>query len=133
MRVVGFDGNVVFEEEGLEGSWTLHWAPDGQRLAWFGREGIRVRSIDAAESHAIPLEGQVEGADGQVEGCDAGQGLIWSPDGARLLCEVSYTGERHEHAIVSVAADGSGDVIVHSGWQGETPLLRQGDLTWQRR
>jgi hypothetical protein len=47
---------------------------------------------------------------------------------------VSYTtGERHEHAIVSVAADGSGDVIVHSGWQTETALIRSVDLAWQRR
>jgi hypothetical protein len=135
LRVVGFNGNVVFEAElRADGSPGLMfaWSPDGTRIAWFGHDGMRVRSIDTTESQAIPFDSGVEGASSQVA-VDWLQGLAWSPDGAQLLCEVSYTnGLQHEHAIVSVAADGSGDVIVHSGWQTETALLGSGDLTWQR-
>ena len=134
LRVVGFNGDIVFDES-LSGTGmaAVEWAPDGRRLAWFGQGGIRVRSVNEGESQLIPLERRVEGAGGQVV-VDTSQGLAWSPDGTRLLCEVSYTtGERHEHAIVSVAADGSGDVIVHSGWQTETALIRSVDLAWQRR
>ena len=135
LRVVGFDGNVVFEEESgglLTPSESIAWSPDRQQLAWFGEEGIRVRSLEWARSEAITFEPDVPGAGAPVH-VDATQGIAWSPDGTRLLIEVSYTGALHEHAIVSVAADGSGDVIVHSGWQTETALIRSVDLAWQRR
>jgi dipeptidyl aminopeptidase/acylaminoacyl peptidase len=137
VRVIGFDGALVFEEQ-IEGPpflvHSLAWSPDGTRLAWTDGEQIRVRSLDSATSRPIRFGREaVEGARGPVA-VDGYQGLTWSPDEKWLLCEVSYTARPlHEHAIVSVATDGSGDVIVHSDWRSEVELLDSRDLTWQRR
>ena len=137
VRVIGLDGAVAFEEQIEERSFLIHsltWAPDGTRVAWTDGAEIRIRSLDSASSVPIQFGREaVEGARGPVS-VDGNQGLAWSPDGKWLLCEVSYTaGPLHQHAIVSVAADGSGEVVVHSGWRTEVELLGFQDLSWQRK
>ena len=133
VRVLDLDGALVLEEARVADHGSITWSPDGTRLAWTDLDGIHVRSVDATKSQVIRFDTAVEGAGGEVI-VDGTQGLSWSPDSTRLLCEVSTSTVRgHEHAIVSIAVDGSGDVVVHSGWLSETALLQDRDLTWQRR
>lgn len=114
LRVIDLDGVVVFEEsmEHSPGRDAVAWSPDGSRLAWGDPDGIRIREIPTGGETTLLRLPAMPRAGTDV----APYWLAWSPDGQRFLLNVSTDTEGHAHAIVSFAADGSGDVVMHSPW-----------------
>jgi WD40 repeat protein len=115
LRVIDLQGRVIFEEsrDFFLDRGAIAWSPDGTQLAWGDRRAIKIRRMDpAGELTRLRLPALPRaGTDGSV------YALGWSPDGDRFLVNVSTDAEGHSHAIVSVAADGSGDVVMHSRWR----------------
>jgi dipeptidyl aminopeptidase/acylaminoacyl peptidase len=132
VRVIDMAGRTVFEEStdhALLGE-SVAWSPDGTRLAWADRSRIAIHSTDSgAETTFLELPPMTRpGWDGPVEDVEVGQ-IAWSPDGRRFLLNVSSDSVAHAHAIVSIAADGSGDVVLHSEWTAA--LEAWGGFDWQ--
>jgi Tol biopolymer transport system component len=130
LRVIDLDGVVVFEEESMDYSLqrdTIAWSPDGSRLAWSHRDGIMILEMGTGgKTTLLPLPAMPRaGTDVAV------YWLTWSPDGQRFLLNVSTDTKGHAHAIVTVAADGSGDVEVHSPWTAS--LEWSYGFSWQPR
>jgi Tol biopolymer transport system component len=130
MRVLNYeDGHVVLEDiaeaTSLFGNGRPAWSPDGTRIAWDFGDGISVRSIDEPTTTVQRGPWVMEGAEDPV---GASSGVVWSPDGTRLLF-VGHAGGLF--AFVSIAAEGPADPLVLSSWTDANEWADQSDVTWQ--
>jgi hypothetical protein len=131
VRMMNMDtGKVSFEHTcpcGGEYA-TPVWSPDGTRIAWSFGEELLVRAVDGTRAVIHPTSWVLEGAQPSV---GLASGVVWSPDGGRLLFVGWDVEASASYAIVSIAADGPPDLRVLTPWSIALYNARVGDLSWQ--
>jgi len=90
--------------DGASIAWNSHWSPDGQRIAFTGREApkselaVFVMNVDGGERHKVTNIPAEEGG---------AQWPVWSPDGSRLAIQVNSRQQKNSaHIWIVDAASG---------------------------
>lgn len=85
------------------------WSPDGRRIA-FGLNGVNVVAIDGSAARLILASDAVDAATAQFY-----RPLAWSPEGGRLLVEVSYRPHGGRWQVLDLAAGSRVDILPPEG------------------
>jgi TolB protein len=78
----------------LQFSGGAAWAPDGQRIAWMGYQGVVTRNLHTGQQTRIPLPDDVFGW----------RDVTWSPDGRHLAVSAQFTDTANDLVIVSASS-----------------------------
>jgi len=122
LTVSGLDGGEAREiTDGSSIAWNVHWSPEGQRLAFTGRNdpsaelAVFVMGADGTERRQVTRVPPQEGG---------AQWPVWSPDGRLLAVQVnSRTTKGSAHLwIVDVASGAAKKLAPHAAaYLDETP------------
>jgi Tol biopolymer transport system component len=129
VRVVNMDSAEVIWEQSWNGGSTYApvWSPDGTRIAWTNEDELFVHEINDSPPVGRVNQWALEGAQSPV---GMASGVVWSPDGRRLLF-VGYSDDPRAYAIVSIAVDGPPDLRTLTPWTMGLYNARVDDLGWQ--
>ena len=105
----------------------LKWSPDGERIAFVGDDGNRLRQLRGPVVYTIGVDGS-----GLTPITEAASAPAWSPDGRRLA--VAVPRGRNKASLYTFAADGSHPRLISISlpepWYLDSSGPWLGDLTW---